>query len=133
MNSTPNSFNCGAATPPQFASEYGILPASTVFNLNANWENVGGAPVDLGVFVTNLTNERVFLHSNVQAGSGFISNIIGEPRMFGGRVRVRFGGDRPVEEMAPPPPPPPPPVYTPPAEAPPPPPPPPPALPGERG
>ncbi len=91
VNTNINTFNCGAATPPQFASEYGILPGSKVINLNFNWEEVGGAPIDLGAFVTNVTKEKTILHANVQAGSGFISNIIGEPRMYGFRLRYRFG------------------------------------------
>ncbi len=89
-NTNINLFNCAAATPAKFASSYGILPSSNVVNLNVNWENVGGMPVDAAFFITNVTNERVFLHANVQAGSGFISNIIGEPRMFGGRLKYRF-------------------------------------------
>jgi iron complex outermembrane recepter protein len=91
VNTNINAFNCGAASPPRFASEYGILPSSKVFNLNFNWEDVGGAPIDLAAFVTNVTKERVILHSNVQVGSGFLSSIIGEPRMYGFRLKYKFG------------------------------------------
>ena len=91
QNTNINLFNCGAAAPAKFASEYGILPASTVVNLNVNWEKVGGLPVDAAFFVTNVTNAKVFLHANVQVGSGFLSNIIGEPRMFGFRLKYSFG------------------------------------------
>lgn len=93
VNTNINLFNCGAASPPQFASEYGILPSSKVVNLNINWEKVGGSPVDAAFFVTNLTKERTLLHANVQVGSGFLSNIIGEPRMWGFRLRYSFGGN----------------------------------------
>ncbi len=63
-----------------------------MFNLNLNWENVGGMPVDAGFFVTNVTNEKVFLHTNVQArDSGFLSSLIGEPKMWGVRLKYRFG------------------------------------------
>jgi iron complex outermembrane receptor protein len=89
-NTNINLFNCSAAVPAQFASTYGILPSSKLYNLNVNWENVGGLPVDASFFITNLTNAHVYLHSNVQAGSGFISNLIGEPRMIGGRLKYRF-------------------------------------------
>ncbi len=90
-NTNINLFNCGAATPPAFASSYGILPSSNLVNLNVNWEKVAGSPVDAAFFITNLTNARTILHANVQAGSGFISNIIGEPRMYGFRLRYSFG------------------------------------------
>ncbi len=91
VNTNINAFACGAATPPQFApGEYGVLPSSKVVNLNVNWNKVGGAPVDLSFFVTNLTNEKVYLHANAQVGSGFVSNLIGEPRMYGFRAKMNF-------------------------------------------
>ena len=94
VNTNINLFNCSAAVPATFApGDYGVLPSSTVVNLTVNWENVGGLPVDAAFFVTNLTNEHTFLHANVQVGSGFLSNIIGEPRMIGGRLKYRFGGN----------------------------------------
>ncbi|HEX8058534.1 MAG TPA: TonB-dependent receptor [Novosphingobium sp.] len=71
----------------------GVAPSSTVLNLNATWANVGGHPIDLSFFVTNVTNEHVILQINDNTLRGFISSTIGEPRMFGGRVKVRFGGD----------------------------------------
>jgi iron complex outermembrane receptor protein len=77
--------------PFQYASKFGILPSTKVLNLNFNWENVGGKPIDWSIFVTNVTNEHILLHSNVQAAQGFVSNIIGEPRMWGTRLRVKWG------------------------------------------
>jgi iron complex outermembrane receptor protein len=91
VNTNINLFNCGAASPPQFASSYGILPSSKVLNLNVNWEGVGGTPIDASLFVTNVTKEKTFLHVNVQVSSGFLSRIVGEPRMWGARLRYRFG------------------------------------------
>jgi iron complex outermembrane recepter protein len=91
-NTNINLFNCSAAVPATFASSYGILPKTNVININVNWDSVGGMPIDAAFFITNLTNEHVLLHANVQAGSGFVSNIIGEPRMFGARLKYRFGG-----------------------------------------
>ncbi len=91
VNTNINLFNCGAASPPQFASQYGILPSSKVVNLNVNWEDVGGMPIDAAFFVTNVTKQKTILHANVQVGSGFLSNIIGEPRMWGFRLKYKFG------------------------------------------
>jgi iron complex outermembrane receptor protein len=69
----------------------GIAPASTVLNLNATWESIGGLPVDLTMFMTNVTKEKVILQINDNTLRGFISSTIGEPRMWGARVKVRFG------------------------------------------
>ena len=60
-------------------------------NLNVNWEGIGGQPIDAAFFVTNVTNAKTILHANVQVGSGFLSNIVGEPRMWGFRLKYRFG------------------------------------------
>jgi iron complex outermembrane receptor protein len=69
----------------------GIAPASTVVNLNATWESVAKLPIDISFFMTNVTNEHVILGINENTTRGFISAAIGEPRMFGFRVRYRFG------------------------------------------
>jgi iron complex outermembrane receptor protein len=91
VNTNGNAFNCSAATPFAYGSEFGVLPGSKVFNLNINWDNVAGMPIDAAFFVTNLTNEHTFLHSNVGTSSGYLTQIIGEPRMIGGRLKYRFG------------------------------------------
>jgi iron complex outermembrane receptor protein len=80
-----------AVQPFVYASKFGVLPSSKMINLNVTWENVGGLPVDAGFFATNVTKEKTFLHANVQAANGFVSNIIGEPRMYGLRLRYKFG------------------------------------------
>ncbi len=88
---SPNTLACNAAKPVTYATEFGVLPGSKVFNLNVNWENMAGLPVDAAFFVTNVTNEKTYLHVNVQATAGFNSHIIGEPRMWGFRLKYRFG------------------------------------------
>lgn len=72
-------------------SNNGVLPSYQLVNLSLNWENIAGHPIDASVFVTNLTKEHVFLHVNDQETNGFLSSIIGEPRMWGARLRYRFG------------------------------------------
>ena len=83
-------------TAKQVASNdtpYGILPSSSLWNLNLNWNGVGGSPVDLAAFVTNLTNEKypVFV-GNSWLSTGTENLILGQPRMYGARLRVTFGG-----------------------------------------
>jgi iron complex outermembrane receptor protein len=79
------------STPYAYASSFGVLPKQNLLNLNANWENAGQRPIDLGFFMTNVTNAHVLNHVNVQDGNGFLSYIVGEPRMYGFRVRYKFG------------------------------------------
>ena len=70
----------------------GILPSTNVVNLNVNWNRVAGLPVDASFFVTNLTKEVVYLTANDSLGNrGFLSSLLGEPRMYGFRLRYRFG------------------------------------------
>ena len=69
----------------------GIAPASSVLNLNATLADVAQLPVDLSFFMTNVTNEHVILQINDNQARGFVSATIGEPRMFGFRLRYRFG------------------------------------------
>jgi iron complex outermembrane recepter protein len=61
-------------------------------DLNLDWRNVAGAPVDLGLFATNVTNQ--FTQGVIVAifnQLGYDARYLGKPRMFGARIRVRFG------------------------------------------
>lgn len=72
----------------------GVIPGYTLVNLNLNWSELLGAPIDAALFVTNLTKKKFYTHVNDQGGigqMGFTSYYLGEPRMFGARVKVRFG------------------------------------------
>ncbi|HMO68306.1 MAG TPA: TonB-dependent receptor, partial [Novosphingobium sp.] len=69
----------------------GIIPSTEIINLNVNWENVAQLPVDAAFFVTNVTNTRYFTHVNDQLTRNFVSAMLGEPRMFGVRLRYKFG------------------------------------------
>jgi iron complex outermembrane receptor protein len=64
--------------------DFGLL------NLNLNWEGVGGSPIDLAVFGTNVTGKKYFLNANDVSTLGFVNKVIGQPAMYGGRVRVNF-------------------------------------------
>lgn len=71
---------------------YGVLPATDLLNLNANWDRVFDSPVDLALFVTNVTNE--IYPVNTGGGwrtFGFADLLIAPPRMWGVRVRYSFG------------------------------------------
>ncbi len=69
-----------------------ILPATNLLNLNLNWKDVGGSPVDLAIFATNVTQQKYHVAvTNALSSSGAEFLVLGEPRMFGGRIKVRFG------------------------------------------
>jgi iron complex outermembrane receptor protein len=61
-------------------------------DLNLDWKNIGGSPVDFSLFATNVTNQ--FTVTTVQPlydSFGFDMRYLGPPRMYGMRLRVRFG------------------------------------------
>jgi len=74
------------------ASPIGILPGTHLINLNLNWANVAGAPVDLAAFATNVTNKKYPVAIGAGYNSaGFDSYLVGQPRMYGVRLRFKFG------------------------------------------
>ncbi|MFA7602710.1 MAG: TonB-dependent receptor [Novosphingobium sp.] len=69
-----------------------ISPATDLLNLNFNWNEVGGSPIDLALFMTNVTGEKYWVASgNGLSSSGAEWIMLGAPRMYGMRVKVRFG------------------------------------------
>jgi iron complex outermembrane receptor protein len=81
----------GAATVTKFGANLGTLAARNLLNLNLNWNSVLGSKIDLSAFVTNVTNQNYFAFVPGLDASGAEFAVPGEPRMFGGRIRVRFG------------------------------------------
>lgn len=92
---TARQLNSYAYNDPAMLAAFGgnlaHLPARDLVNLNAGWRNVAGAPMDLSFFITNLTNKKYYAFVPGVAAAGFESAVLGEPRMFGGRLRYRFG------------------------------------------
>ena len=68
------------------------LPKQQQLNLNANWNGVLGSRVDLGLFATNVTNEKYYVFAT-GASFGFDSVVLNEPLTWGVRVKYRFGGE----------------------------------------
>jgi iron complex outermembrane receptor protein len=72
--------------------DFGKLPPLDLVNLNVNWGSVADMPVDLALFVTNLTKQKYY---NATFGGypsfGLEGGAVGEPRMIGVRVKYRFG------------------------------------------
>ena len=75
-----------------FGYNPGLAPATNLVNLNLNWNEVAGGPVDVALFVTNVTNEKYRIGTTGSFGSmGWETQILGQPRMYGARLKVRFG------------------------------------------
>jgi iron complex outermembrane receptor protein len=69
-----------------------LSPATDLLNLNLNWKSVAGSPIDLALFATNVTKEKYYVaSSNGLSTLGGDAVIIGEPRMYGVRLKVNFG------------------------------------------
>jgi iron complex outermembrane receptor protein len=70
-----------------------------ILDVGVDWRDVAGYPVDLDFFMTNaLDSTYVQGAYALYTTSGYVANIYGEPRMWGFKVRYRFGG--PSEEPA---------------------------------
>lgn len=72
--------------------DLGLLPGLDLLNLNLNWNAVAGSPVDLALFATNVTKKK---YASARFGGypsfGFEAESVGEPRMYGVRLKYRFG------------------------------------------
>lgn len=63
-------------------------PAYTIVNLRADWINIMGRPVDLGVWVTNLANN--WYSNGGTCLNGSCVAVPSPPRMFGGDIEYHF-------------------------------------------
>lgn len=68
----------------------GILPKQNYGNINISWEKIAGHPDRRGFLHHERDQRKIYRHANTQETNGILSNIIGEPPMYGGRVRVSF-------------------------------------------
>jgi iron complex outermembrane recepter protein len=75
----------------EFGGNLGTLPASNLLNLNANWESIFGTTIDLSLFATNVTEDHYYLFVPGLDSAGAEFATLGEPRMYGVRLRYRFG------------------------------------------
>jgi iron complex outermembrane receptor protein len=81
-------------------SPFHTADAENIVNLNLNWNRVFDGPVDAAFFVTNLLDDTYYTYTNgtyylppAASAAGFANAELGEPRMFGGRLKLRFGAD----------------------------------------
>jgi iron complex outermembrane receptor protein len=73
-------------------SPYGKLPMVDLVNFNFNWTAMFGSQFDGSVFVTNAFNHEYLTYvPGLFDGLGFEARSLGQPRMFGVRLRYNFG------------------------------------------
>jgi iron complex outermembrane recepter protein len=95
MGADAGAFTAGAVfvhTSSQFVDGNRKIPGYSLLSLNAGVENIGGSTVSIVAFANNVTNRKY----RVTSGGGFESSGIldfayGQPRMYGVRMKVRFG------------------------------------------
>jgi iron complex outermembrane receptor protein len=76
-----------------YGENLGELPSIDLVNANINWEGVAGLPVDLSLFGTNLTDGHYYGYVPGLGSIGLETAVLGQPRMYGLRLRYRFGGE----------------------------------------
>lgn len=84
-------------TSSQVASDtspFGQMPSSDLVNLNFDWKSIAGSRLDLSAFVTNATDEEFPLNvANNWESTGYESVVTNVPRMYGMRLKYRFGNE----------------------------------------
>jgi iron complex outermembrane receptor protein len=74
------------------ASPYSLLDPTSLLNVNLNWARMFGSPLDFALFGTNLLDKHyVSAITGTYSVAGFESRQMGQPRMFGARLRYNFG------------------------------------------
>jgi len=85
------STHASDAFASQIGFNPGLLPATNLVNVNVDWKDVGGLPVDLSLFATNVTREKYPVAASGIMQLGYDALVLGEPRMYGARLRFKFG------------------------------------------
>jgi iron complex outermembrane recepter protein len=83
--------NYSVPTESVFGFNPGLLPATDLWNINVNWDNVLGQPFDAAFFMTNVGNEKypVGVGSSLTS-AGFENFLYAPPRMYGFRLRFEY-------------------------------------------
>jgi iron complex outermembrane receptor protein len=70
----------------------GTLQATNLLNLNLSWKSIASSHVDVSLFATNVTNQQYYswIAGLYSASLGFETAELGQPRMYGVRVRYSW-------------------------------------------
>jgi iron complex outermembrane receptor protein len=73
-------------------ADYGVTPSHSLLNLDLAWNSIFGSRVDLTAFATNVTNRKYYQFiPGLAENAGIEFATLGEPRIYGARIRMRFG------------------------------------------
>jgi iron complex outermembrane receptor protein len=75
-----------------FSHNYTYLPSFDLLNLNLNWTNIASSGVDASIFAANALNKKYYTYFGAGGAQGLQTATLGQPRMYGVRLRYRFGG-----------------------------------------
>jgi iron complex outermembrane receptor protein len=75
---------------PNCSSNFARVPGYGLLNLNVNWTSVGGKPLDLAFFMTNVTKKKYYSYFAGTLGYGFETSTVGAPQMYGVSAKVHF-------------------------------------------
>jgi iron complex outermembrane receptor protein len=74
-----------------YGENLGELPSLDLWNASLNWEEIAGLPLDVSLFGTNLSDEEYYGFVPGLGANGLETAVLGQPRMYGLRLRYRFG------------------------------------------
>jgi iron complex outermembrane receptor protein len=76
-----------------FGQNLSFIPSTDLLNLNLGWSSISQSPVDVNLFVTNVTDKRyyTFIPGLGSKQLGVETAMLGTPRMYGARIRYHFG------------------------------------------
>ena len=67
------------------------VASRNLLNLNASWNEIARSNVDLALFVTNVLQKQYYsVYAPLLPIVGFTTGTVGEPRMYGARLRYHF-------------------------------------------
>jgi iron complex outermembrane recepter protein len=72
-------------------ADYGSVPGYGLVNLDLGWNSIFGTGLSVSAFGTNVTNKNYYLYIPGLGQSGVEFASLGEPRMYGVRLRYSFG------------------------------------------
>ena len=83
----------GAAAVAALGGNFGTLAARNLLDLNVSYKSIAASPLDLSLFGTNVTNLHYYSYvPGLGLQAGVETATLGQPRMYGMRLRYHFGG-----------------------------------------
>lgn len=72
-------------------SALAVFPQYELWNFNLSWNGIMGTGLDVSAFMTNAKDEEYITYIAGTYANGLESGAVGQPRMYGMRVKYNFG------------------------------------------